>query len=61
MELEKEEYQAMINAEIEASVIYKIIKAMSFRAEKLKTKANEQSTGLSIGAQTPKPAIMQED
>ena len=58
LQLEKEENEAMINAEIEASMSSKRSKAIKLRAEVIKAKANQQSDGLSIGAQTSKSAEM---
>ena len=54
LELQKEEDQAMINAEITASVNFKRDKALKLKAEKL----NAKKDCLSIGAQTSKSAIM---
>lgn len=57
LQLEKEEDEAMIKAEITASVTFKREKALKLKAEKLNAKAKIES--LSIEAQTSKLAIIQ--
>lgn len=59
LQLEKEKNESMINAEIEASINFKRAKAIALRAKNLKVKAEKQSDGISIGAQTSKSAQMQ--
>lgn len=59
LDLEEEENEAMINAEIEASINFKRAKALTLRAKNLKAKAKQQADGLSIGAQTSKCAEIQ--